>query len=130
MYFICVIKTNIERKQSPNYYRLPKEQAFERYIDGLSQSLAMTVATAHSDSSMLYGERLMLDYQLNLSLEAAESDICQLMFVSSLAKNKAYGSKIYLEYASKVKKLQRNHPLSGPAGVTVEKTIASLYSEN
>ncbi len=72
----------------------------------------------------------MFDYLLNLALDDTNSDISRLMFVSALAKNKAYGSNIYPDYRKKVEKLLRDHPLSGVAAVVAGETLAALYSKD
>ncbi len=112
----------------PIRYQLPRDEIFNMYLDGISQSLALSVATANeSGGNQLYGERSMFDYLLNLALNDPNSDISRLMFISALAKNKAYDSNIYYEYRKKVDKLLRDHPLSGTASEVAEKTLSSLY---
>jgi hypothetical protein len=82
-------------QKPPIKYQLPQKEIFNMYLDGISQSLALSVATANeSDGNQLYGERSMFDYLLNLALDDTNSDISKLMFVSALAKNKAYGSNM------------------------------------
>lgn len=122
---------NVITLKPPIKYQLPQKEIFNMYLDGISQSLALSVATANeSDGNQLYGERSMFDYLLNLALDDTNSDISRLMFVSALAKNKAYGSNIYPDYRKKVEKLLRDHPLSGVAAVVAEKTLAELYPKD
>jgi len=116
--------------KAPVAYRLPAEEIMNYYLDATSQSLAMTVATSdQSGSDSLYGERSILDCLLDLVLRDANSDIAQLMFIGGLAKNKSYGSDIYLEYKTKAEKLVDDIPLSGVAGDVVKETLVSLYKE-
>lgn len=122
---------NVITQKPPIKYQLPQKEIFNMYLDGISQSLALSVATANeSDGNQLYGERSMFDYLLNLALDDTNSDISRLMFVSALAKNKAYGSNIYPDYRKKVEKLLRDHPLSGVAAVVAGETLAALYSKD
>lgn len=122
---------NVITQKPPIKYQLPQKEIFNMYLDGISQSLALSVATANeSDGNQLYGERSMFDCLLNLALDDTNSDISRLMFVSALAKNKAYGSNIYPDYRKKVEKLLRDYPLSGIAGDVAEKTLAALYPKD
>ena len=77
--------------------------------------------------AMLYDERSLLDRLLNLALEDTGSDVTRLMFVGALAKSKASGSEVFKQYESQVKRLLEDHPLTGFAAESAEKTMAGLY---
>jgi len=112
----------------PINYQIPKAREFNAYIDSLSQTLALTVATSPDGTpSAIYGEHSIIDCLLTLSLENPQSDIAQLLFIGALAKNKSYGSEIYLEYKRKANKLVVDQPLSGIAAKVVRDTIEALY---
>jgi len=94
----------------------------------IESSLALTVATAESvDGSSLYGERNILDAMLTMALDDPSEPTHQLLFVSALAKNRAYGSQIYEEYRRKAEKVVSDHPAPGAAGAASRATVASLY---
>ncbi len=120
----------LEKEVAPIDYQLPKGKLFGAYLDGISQSLALTVATAGEfGNNALYGERSILDYLLHLALSDTNSDVTRLMFISALAKNKAYGSSIYLEYHKKASKLLKDYPLHGIANEVCQETFKLLYSK-
>jgi tetratricopeptide (TPR) repeat protein len=89
----------------------PEEFAF--YIDGNESCLALTLATQFNDGGKnLYGERSIFDKLLDFALRFPKDELFKFMLISSLAKNKAYGSVIYIEYKERVEKLLSEQPSS------------------
>jgi tetratricopeptide (TPR) repeat protein len=118
----------LKEEASPIDYQLPKPELLNVYLDAISQSLALSAATASEDGgNSLYGERAILDHFLELALNDNNSDIARLMFVGALAKNKEYGSTIYTDYQNKAKKLLKDYPLYGTAEEICTETLLSLY---
>ena len=123
-------KYGAKRCGSPIRYRIPREENVPFYLDSLARTLALSVATADDAYvGVLYGEHAIFDSLLGLSLRDTESDVAQLVFIGALAKNRAYGSKIFLEYEIKARKLVREHSLDGVAGVVINDTITALYGD-
>jgi len=112
----------------PIDYRLPLGDCFNLYLDGLCESLTLSAAIRNCSPAMLYDERSLLDRLLNLALEDTGSDVTRLMFVGALAKSKASGSEVFKQYETPVKRLLQDHPLTGFAGESAEKTLAGLYN--
>ncbi len=125
---IVLEETGVHRSLRPIDYRLPLGDCFNLYLDGLCESLTLSAATRHCSPAMLYDERSLLDRLLNLALEDTGSDVTRLMVVGALAKSKASGSEIFKQYESSVKRLLQDHPLTGFARESAEKTLAGLYS--
>jgi len=120
-------ETGVHRSLRPIDYRLPLGDCFNLYLDGLCESLTLSAAIRNCSPAMLYDERSLLDRLLNLALEDTGSDVTRLMFVGALAKSKASGSEIFKQYETPVKRLLQDHPLTGFAGESAEKTLAGLY---
>lgn len=118
----------INKEEPPINYHLPRPELFNMYLDGTSQSLALSVATSEkAGENTLYNERAIFDHLLGLALNDTGSDIAKLMFIGALSKNKAYGSSIYSEYQTKAEKLLKENPLSGKAADVANETMATLY---
>jgi tetratricopeptide (TPR) repeat protein len=77
----------------------PTSCNLDRYLSALGQSLMMTFVVNEFVPKNLWGERNMLDWFLFLAAEGP-SPIPRIMFLSGLAKCKAYGSDVYQEYRS------------------------------
>ncbi len=120
-------ETGVHRSLRPIDYRLPLGDCFNLYLDGLSESLTLSAAIRNCSPAMLYDERSLLDRLLNLALEDTGSDVTRLMFVGALAKSKASGSEVFKQYEVQVKRLLEDHPLTGFARESAEKTLAGLY---
>ncbi|RPI28108.1 MAG: hypothetical protein EHM61_06280 [Acidobacteria bacterium] len=121
-------EAGVHRSLRPIDYRLPLGDCFNLYLDGLNESLTLSAAIRNCSPAMLYDERNLLDRLLDLVLEDTGSDVTRLMFVGALAKSRASGSEVFKQYESSVKKLLVEHPLTGFAAQSVEKTLAGLYN--
>ncbi|MFB3904223.1 MAG: tetratricopeptide repeat protein [Acidobacteriota bacterium] len=121
-------ETGVHRSLRPIDYRLPLGDCFNLYLDGLCESLTLSAAIRNCSPAMLYDERSLLDRLLNLALEDTGSDVTRIMFVGALAKSKASGSEVFKQYESQVERLLLDHPLTGFARESAEKTLAALYA--
>ncbi len=101
---------------------------FAHYVDANESCLALSLACNVEDgSSTLYGERNIFDKLLTLALEEQNSDIYKLMFISAMAKNKAYHSSIYQEYENKLKKLLEEQTSRGAISTILKKALNDIY---
>ncbi len=108
-------------KITPNLYA--------HYIDASESCLALSLAcNIENGASTLYGERNIFDKLLHLALEEANSDVHKFMITSSLAKNKDYGSDIYREYETKIRKLFKDHPPKEPVELTLNAALNEIYA--
>lgn len=121
------ISSKVTGTPPPTRYKLPTGNAFNEYIGCLSQSLAQSVATMTRSDESLYGERDILDRALNLALDNPESDVARLLFLSALAKARAYDSKLVDGYRDKAQKLIAEMPLDGIAAEVSQRTLAALW---
>jgi hypothetical protein len=127
---VVLEETGVHRSLRPIDYRLPLGDCFNLYLDGLCESLTLSAAMRNCSPAILYDERSLLDCLLNLALEDTGSDVTRLMFVGALAKSRASGSEIFRQYETPVKRLLQDHPLTGFARESVDKTMAGLYSNS
>jgi tetratricopeptide (TPR) repeat protein len=127
---VVLEKCDVQRCIRPISYHIPTGESLDLFVEALSESLAMSAATAPGcGASMLYLERSILQYLLDLAIQEPRSDVAQLMFISALAKNKAYGSQVYNQFADKADKLLRDHPLTGYTALAARSTLSDLFPD-
>ncbi|MGL1937213.1 MAG: hypothetical protein OCD01_19455 [Fibrobacterales bacterium] len=102
---------------------------YNHYIHGNENSLSLSMACNIDDGAKtLYGERNIFDNLLTHTLEDTKSIIPACMFISALAKNKAYGSDIHSEYEKKCKKLLGEYEFGEDVSALFENAAVSLYN--
>ncbi len=93
-------------KASRDYYQIPEHEYAAVYLTALGQSLMQTfVENQIVKYDSLWGERNILNWYLQMSLSMPENLIPRILFISGLAKSKAYGSEIYKEFKEQAIKL-------------------------
>lgn len=103
----------IEDQTSPYDLNKFSPHAFMHYTACNENCMVFSLACIKPDGKdSLYGERHMIDSLLVFALDEPTSDIPKLMLLSSLIKSKTFGSEVYKEYDSKVRKLLKDHPVT------------------
>ncbi|WP_417440853.1 tetratricopeptide repeat protein [Idiomarina sp.] len=128
---VCLYITenySIKLASSPVRVSQVTPKLFAHYVDANDSCLALSLACNVDDGpSTLYGERNIFDKLLKLALEEPNSDIRKLMLVSAMAKNKAYHSRIYLEYEKKLKKLLEEQTSGSAISIALTKAVDDIY---
>ena len=85
-----------------SFHSRPSPQMVDRYLACLGQTLALTFAQNDIISpTVLWGERNILEACLATALEMESAQVPRILFLASLAKNRAYGSSVYSEFKSR-----------------------------
>lgn len=125
------LKSNysIESNSSLLSFESVKTNYFAHYVDANESCLALSLAcNLPNGSSTLYGERNIFDKLLHLALEESSSDIHKLIFISALAKNKAYDSQIYKEYQQKAEKLLSQGVSNMEIGKLINEELSLIFT--
>lgn len=103
---------------------------YAHYVGANESCLALSLAcNIENGVDTLYGERSIFDKLLHLAVDEPNSDIHKLMFLSAMAKNKAYGSEIYKEYHSKIKKLFKIKGNKELMDNLIDKQLAIIFDD-
>jgi tetratricopeptide (TPR) repeat protein len=97
---------DVRTRPLDEFYRRPSLPAMNAYLAGLGQSLVLTlVVNGVGGKSSLWGERAMLDWPLNMSLQSDEGEVARVMYLAGLGKAKDYGSDVLPEFAKRTMRL-------------------------
>ncbi|WP_417069859.1 tetratricopeptide repeat protein [Niveibacterium terrae] len=93
-------RIGLKREQPlDDFYRHPTAEVLTPYLTELGQAFMLTLlANKHMPKSVLWGERAMLDWPLNMALHWPSVDVPKLMYLSGLGKAFDYGSDVLPEY--------------------------------
>lgn len=111
-----------------DFYLRPNAEVLPVYLMALAQAFILTlVANEHMPKSVLWGERAMLDWPLNMALQSPTVDVPKLMYISSLGKALDYHSDVLLEYKERslelLKDAQRSNSPAAQLAPLVWKTF-------
>ena len=88
------------------FYQLPKVELSMQYLTALAQSLPQTMVQMRTvPFSLLWGERNIINWFMNIALADQKYFMMKLLFLQSLIRSRAYGSDVYLEYTNVAKKI-------------------------
>lgn len=97
---------NLKKDNSQEYYNVPTGELVYKYVDGLAQSLTLTlVENNFGKKEDLWGERNMYEWFLSLIFAQETSVIPRIMFVNGLAKGINFGSPVPTEFIKKFETL-------------------------
>jgi tetratricopeptide (TPR) repeat protein len=89
-------------KPLDDFYLHPNAEVMPVYLAALGQSFMLTlVANERMPKSSLWGERVMLDWPLNMALQWPTFEVPKLMYISSLGKALDYHSDVLPEYTAR-----------------------------
>lgn len=91
------------------FYQRPDEEIMPRYLIELGQSFILTLLTTGSiPKDVIWGERAMLDWPLNMALQWPVFETFKLMYISGLSEARAYRSNVLPEYKERSLQLLRD----------------------
>lgn len=80
-------------------YKMPADIEAKRYVMGVGQGLVQTfLMNKYIERDGLWGERNILNWNLNMMLTYPNNPTYKLLHLSGLSKSRAYGSNCYLEF--------------------------------
>ncbi len=113
----------------PAEYQVPTGRDFGLYLLRLEQLLAVRCNTMIDAAPGFFGgEREVLDGALHLCLTQPENVPSRLIFAQLLRQLVSGRPQVVAEYRAKVQLLQKDKPVSGPAGAIIERMFGSLYA--
>lgn len=111
----------------PSFYQVPMGIGFVSYLVRLEQLLAVRCSGLDEESAGFFsGERDILDGNLQLCLDQPTNPTVRILLLHTALSLKAIRPGIVAEYAGKLRLLQREHPLSGPAGAAVARLMEGI----
>jgi tetratricopeptide (TPR) repeat protein len=119
------------RNPVPEDLAMPPENKLARYLFASEQALAVGSAILEKASSgFLYGERSIVDNLLLLAVDTPTSVRTRCLLLNTLEKEARRRPDIVREYRDKLRRLQKEHPLSaGAAAALVSAAMATLEAK-
>jgi len=109
---------------APDWYEVPRGQDTTDYLLRLEQQLAVTLERhSRGRGGGLTGERAMLDGALQLCLRQPANATVRMVFAQTLRLMSEVRADIVPEFEDKVRRLQREHPLTGAVGARIDTAI-------
>ncbi|GGY20185.1 tetratricopeptide repeat protein [Paludibacterium paludis] len=102
-------RIGLKRAQAlDTFYQHPNAEVMPVYLTELGQAfILMLLASKHISKSVLWGERSMLDWPLNMALHWPTVETPKLMYLSGLGKAFDYKSDVLAEYKERSLQLLR-----------------------
>lgn len=102
-------RVGMKREQPlDGFYLHPTAEVLPVYLSGLGQAFTLTLAASkHTAASGMWGERIMLEWPLNMALQWPTVEVPKLMYISGLAKAVDYKSQVLPEYKERSLQLLR-----------------------
>jgi hypothetical protein len=111
-----------------SFYTRPSTEAMYPYLVELGQSLMLSLfANEIMTSNVMWGERSMLEWPLNMALRWADAQVPVIMFVSGLSKAKTYGTALLPEFRERALQLMKDVRRRGGVAAKLEPLVWSLY---
>lgn len=119
----------LKREQALDpFYQHPSAEAMSAYLNELGQSFILTLAAnEHMPKSVLWGERAMLDWPLNLALHWPTVEVPKLMYFSGLGKALDYKSDVLPEYKERSLQLLREAERSNSPAVLLAPLVWKIF---
>jgi tetratricopeptide (TPR) repeat protein len=117
------------RQESPKSYQVPKGAKFPFYLLRLEQLLsARFAAMGGSQSSFLYGEREVIDGNLQLCIDCPDNIVTRILLARTLLSMKKVRPELIMEFKEKIELLQKTKPLPQPAQKLLDKMIEEVFA--
>ncbi len=125
-------QAHINLQTSPPFYQVPESSYFSSYLTRLEQLLAVrcSAADAISGEDFLYGEREMIDGNLQLCLAYPKNVTVRLLLAQTLLSMKKVRPDILPEYIEKITLLQEKKPLDDPAHGILESMLKKVWKHD
>ena len=120
---------SIVRNQVHEDLPMPPSKNLSHYLVATEQALAVSTASMEQ-SQLLYGERSIVDNLLYLAVDTPTNVRTRCLLLNTLEKEARRRPDIVREYAEKLRRLQREHPLPpGAASAIVAAAWATLEAK-
>ncbi len=120
---LAELKGSVTEKPS-SLYQVPDGAQFSNYLLRLEQLLTVRCAGMEGrGSTQMHGEHEMVDGILGLCLSCPTNVPVRILLAESLAAMKRSRPDVVAQFTEKVKQLQTQYPLAGPADSVVQRLI-------
>lgn len=111
------------------FYLRPSTEAIMVYLTELGQAFTLTlVANGKLPRSVIWGERAMLDWPLNMALQWPQTDVPKLMYLSGLGKAYEYQSEALMEYQKRSLQLLRDAEEAGSPAAKLAPLVWKIFA--
>jgi tetratricopeptide (TPR) repeat protein len=111
-----------------SFYTRPSTEAMYPYLVELGQSLMLSLfANEVMTSNVMWGERSVLEWPLDIALRWADAQVPVIMFVSGLSKAKTYRTTLLPEFRERALQLMKDVRRRGGVAAKLEPLVWSLY---
>ncbi|HXC51261.1 MAG TPA: tetratricopeptide repeat protein [Candidatus Limnocylindrales bacterium] len=118
----------VRRATAPDFYQVPAGADFAAYQLRLEQALAVSLtATCRPEPGFLNGEREIVAGNLQLCSNQPSNPTPRLLLVHTLLQLQKLRPDVVLEFKDKIALLQKEKPLTGPAGGIVHSILGSMF---
>jgi tetratricopeptide (TPR) repeat protein len=118
----------VQKLSPPESYQIPGPSWFGSYLLRLEQLLAVRCTGMDGvPTNFLFGEREILDGNLQLCLAYPQNIGVRILFAQTLLAMKRVRTSVVQEYQEKVRRLQTEKPLSEPAQSVLQRLINEAF---
>lgn len=127
---VAVDHAGAKAQPAPSWAGPLTAEAFPAQMLARTQTLDVAVAALARDEHgpVLLGERQVFDSLLFQAVEQAQDPVPRLLLLTALARHRDTGSKLYLEYEERFRRLVAEHPQANPAAPLVIAGLNGLFA--
>ncbi len=118
----------IQPEKIPAWYRNPVSERWPQALFARTQALVILLASEDPNGlRTLFGDGQILDGLLHLAIDQKADPVSRMLLFTTLARHRALGAQSYLDYGSRVMRLQLEFPLTGETAAAASAMAAFLY---